>query len=237
MRSAMIGITAVACLTLQLAAAMPAPEVIPPVPGADRPEYRANTEDVLEVEVLRPDKIDATVTIGPDGSISFPYIGNVYVKGMSLTAIQQEVQKRLANGYMRYPEVSVTLKESRINKFFISGEVAHPGGYPIEDNTTVLKAISIAGGFAQAGLHGHAKVIRPRKDGAGYQIFRVAIRGVEQASDADGLTLKPGDTVVVAEDKFFAYGEVAKPGTYPLDEHTSVLKAISMAGGFTKLGE
>lgn len=236
MRRPTLGIVAAIGLACRLAAAAPVPENIAPVPGAARPEYRANIEDVLEVSVLRPDKIDATVTVGPDGTISFPYIGNVYVKGMSLAGIQQEVQKRLSDGYMRYPEVAVTLKESRVNKFFISGEVAHPGAYPIEDNTTVLKAISIAGGFTQSGLHGHAKVIRPKNNGSGYEVYRVAIRGVEQASDADSLTLKPGDTVVVSEDKFFAYGEVAKPGTYPLEENTSVLKAISIAGGFTQFG-
>ncbi len=46
----------------------------------------------------------------------------------------------------------------------------------------------------------------------------------------------PGDTIVVSSDKFFVYGEVNRPGMFPREKNTTVLAAISMAGGFTKFG-
>ncbi len=84
--------------------------------------YAVGVEDVIEVSVLRPEKLSNVVTVSPDGAISFPYIGSVFVKGMTLNQIQEAVQSRLADGYIKYPDVSVALKESRSRKFFISGE-------------------------------------------------------------------------------------------------------------------
>src|SRR4051812_34061772 len=59
--------------------------------------YKVGVEDVLDVEVLRPEKLSSTVSVGPDGAIAFPHIGSVPVKGLTLNQIQNEVQRRLAN--------------------------------------------------------------------------------------------------------------------------------------------
>lgn len=199
-------------------------------------DYRVGVEDVLVINVLRPDKLDATVTVGPDGSISFPHIGSVNVKGKTLTQVQQTIQARLADGYMKYPDVAVFLKEARSKKFYISGEVAKPGAYALDDNTTVLKAVSIAGGFSKFGSYGRGKIMRP-KPGGGYQTIPIHIKNIMEGKPGHpNLALKAGDTLMVSEDQFFVYGEVSKPGSYPVEENTTVLKAISVAGGFTKTG-
>ena len=197
--------------------------------------YVVGPEDILEIEVLRPEKLSSVVTVGPDGSISFPHIGSLWVRGMTLNQIQEEVRKRLADGYVKYPEVSVALKESKSRKFFISGEVSKPGPYPIDENTTVLKAISMAGGFAKGGTYGKGKLIRQRKGEP--ESIKLTIKGIsnDPSNDAN-VPLRPGDTLVVMEDKFFVYGDVSKPGTYSMEENVTVLKAISIVGGFTKNG-
>lgn len=164
--------------------------------------YLVGVDDILEIVVLQPEKMLTTVTVAPGGSITFPYIGDVMVKGMTLGAIQEEIQKRLADGYMKYPVVSVALKEARSKKFFVYGEVARPGTYILEDGTTVLKAISIAGGFSKFGSSSRVKVLRPRKDTTAYDNIKVNIKAIMSGSPAEDLKLRPGDIVNVEEGIF-----------------------------------
>jgi len=165
-------------------------------------EYTVGVDDVLEISILRPEKIVTTVIVAPDGSISVPYIGNVEVKGLTLSQIQSAIQTKLADGYMKYPVISVSLKASRSRKFFVYGEVVHPGAYPIEENVTVLKAISMAGGFTKFGSANKVKVLRLKKGAPGYQMIKVNIKAVMNGSLEADITLEPGDIVVVSQGIF-----------------------------------
>ncbi len=166
------------------------------------PEYTIGAEDVLEISVLQPDQIQVSAVVSADGFVSFPYIGMVKVKNLTLTEIQKNIQSRLADGYMKYPIVSVILKESHSRKFFVYGEVNKPGTYPLEENTTVLRAISMAGGFTKYGNSSRVKVLRPRKHKAGYEQVKVNISDVMNGNSDEDLLLNSGDIVVVSEGIF-----------------------------------
>jgi protein involved in polysaccharide export with SLBB domain len=165
-------------------------------------EYVIGIDDVLDISVLQPEKLITTVTVAPDGSITFPYIGNVAAKGLTLAKIQDEIQARLGNGYMKYPVVAVSLRESRSRRFFVYGEVMKPGTYALEENTTVLRAISMAGGFNKFGSSSRVKVLRPLKDKPGYDALKVNIKAVMDGSAQEDVILEPEDIVVVSEGVF-----------------------------------
>jgi len=165
-------------------------------------KYIIGIDDVLDISVLQPEKLMATVTVAPDGFITFPYIGSVQAKGVTLSKIQNEIQGRLGNGYMRYPVVAVSLRESRSRKFFLYGEVMKPGTYGLEENTTVLRAISMAGGFSKFGSSSHVKILRPLKDKPGYEAIKVNIKAVMDGRAREDTLLQPGDIVVVSEGVF-----------------------------------
>ena len=176
-----------------------------PIARAEDPaqaQYTVGIDDVLEINILQPEKLISTVAVAPDGSISFPYIGNVYVKGMTLSGIQEEIQAKLADGYMKYPAVSVSLQASRSRKFFVYGEVIRPGTYPIEEKASVLKAISMAGGFTRFGSSSRVKVLRQKKDQAGYETIKVNINAVMDGNSEADIILQPEDIVVVSEGVF-----------------------------------
>ena len=170
--------------------------------GEARSEYTVGVEDMLQITVLQPERLTVTVNVAPDGTISFPYIGNVYVKGMTLSHIEQEIQERLADGYMKYPAVSVSLRESRSRRFFVYGEAIKPGAYPIAEDFTVLKAISIAGGFTRYGSASRVRLLRPRKDKPGYEMIKVNIKAVMDGKVEEDILLQPGDIIVVSEGMF-----------------------------------
>ncbi len=165
--------------------------------------YTIGVDDVLEISVLKPEPPFVNiVTVTPDGTINFPYIGNVTVKGRSIPQVQEDITLRLGNGYMRYPIVAVALKESNSRKFYVYGEVVKPGSYSMEDNMTILRAVSMAGGFSKFGSSGGVKVLRPRREGVGYEAIKVNMKAIMEGSTSDDIILKQGDIVVVSEGVF-----------------------------------
>lgn len=173
-------------------------------PAADtiaQAAYTVGVDDILDIAVLQPEKLALTVTVSPDGSVTFPYIGNVKAEGSSLEELQDAIQKGLANGYMKYPVVSVTLRESHSRKFFVYGEVVRPGTYALDANTTALRGVTIAGGFNKFGS-AKVKVLRLRKDKPGYEAIRVNIKAVMNGAANKDVLIQPGDIIVVSEGLF-----------------------------------
>ena len=200
-------------------------------------DYEVGIDDMLDVNVLQPDQFSTTVSVSPDGSISFPYIGDVQVKGLTLKEIKTEIETRLADGFMKYPLVTVFLKESRSRKFFIYGDIARPGSYPLERDTAVLQAIALAGGFTRFNSSSRVIILRPQQDEqVQYQTMDIDIRAAMRGLSTENPILAAGDIVMVSQGNFFVYGEVKNPGVYPLEEGMTVLKAVSIAGGFTEFG-
>jgi polysaccharide export outer membrane protein len=169
---------------------------------AENEEYRIGIGDIVEVRILKPDEITDRSTVSPGGDISVSYLGTVQVKGKTIAETQKSIQWRLAQGYLKYPVVVVSLIESRSRNFTISGEVVRPGTYPIQENTTVLKAISIAGGFTRFGSKSRVKLLRPNQDKPGYQNIKINLQKAMDGDANEDVVLKPGDIVVVSEGFF-----------------------------------
>ncbi len=165
-------------------------------------EYTIGIDDVLDISILQPEKLSVTVTVSPDGSINFPYIGTVESKGLTLTGLQEQIQKRLSEGYMKYPVVSVFLRENRSKKYFVYGEVVKPGTYLLDENTTVLRAISTAGGFTKYGSSSRVKILRPKQGESGQETIKVNIGSAMNGNPQADVVLAPGDMVVVSEGVF-----------------------------------
>ncbi|MCA9400691.1 MAG: polysaccharide export protein [Candidatus Omnitrophica bacterium] len=197
-RGLLIAVVTVCFVSFFTNADVYAQETNPPTGGL----YQVGINDVLEVSVIQPDKMHNQVIVSPDGNISFPFIGSVNVKGLTLQQIKSVIEEKLADGYMKYPVVSVFLKESRSRNFFVYGEVVKPGEYPIQENTTVLKAISLAGGFTKFGSSSNVKILRPSETEAKYETIKVKINNVMQGEANYDITIMPGDVIVVSEGIF-----------------------------------
>jgi protein involved in polysaccharide export with SLBB domain len=116
--------------------------------------------------------------------------------------------------------------------FFIHGEVNSTGKYVLEDNTTVVKALTEAGGIKESGLHGQVKIRRKRKNGAGYEDIKVNLKGIIDGSIKEDVPLYPDDILIVERNKtFLLSGEVNNPGEYVVDGNITIGKALTLAGG------
>lgn len=185
-----------------LSAAGSAPEPQAQAATISSAEYTLGVDDVIQIDVIKPEPLTTFSTVAPDGKITFPYIGNVLVKGRTVAQVQEEIRARLTDGYMKYPVVAVALKESRSRKFFVYGEVLKPGSYPMEENMTVLRAISMAGGFSRFGSSSRVKVLRPKKNSPGYDTLKINVNAVMKGNASEDLLLSQGDIVVISEGMF-----------------------------------
>ena len=130
--------------------------------------YMVGIGDVLSIEVRGQDNFVNTITVNPDGTITFPFIGAVRVKDMTLEEISNNITNELSPDYIKYPVVVARLVEARSQKFYIYGEVRKPGSYRLDDKMTLVKAIAMAGGYGEFANTRLVKILRPYSSGTGY---------------------------------------------------------------------
>jgi protein involved in polysaccharide export with SLBB domain len=117
------------------------------------------------------------------------------------------------------------------NTFYVLGEVKKPGAYQLDPATTAVSAMTLAGGFTEKASQAQVKLTRKLPSGA-EQITVLDLSGADPR--AREFLLKDGDILLVpVGNTFYVLGEVKKPGAYQLDQTTTAIQAIAMAGGFT----
>jgi len=183
-------------------------------------EYKLNAGDAIEIRVFGEESLNLDVVLDNSGVINYPFLGRIFVNGLSVAALTEVLTKGLADGYLVDPHVNVSIVKYR--PFFITGQVNNPGSYPFEPRLNVKKAVSLAGGFAETADKQNITIVY---EGRGKQKVKAAL-----ASD-----IHPGDTISVGDiGYFFIDGEVKNPGKYPYQPGLTVRKAISIAGGYTE---
>jgi len=166
-------------------AGTPAAATSPTPPGA----YRIGAGDKVSVTVYRePDLSVSDVKVGPDGAIAFPLLGDLHVAGLTSKELQRLVTDRLADGFLKQPNVIVNVDRQQL--YFIKGEVSAPGGYTYVEGLTVEKAVALAGGFTERAAKDDITVVR---EGSPAQPMRTV---------PPGLQVLPGDVITV-EESFF----------------------------------
>ncbi len=165
------------------------------------PQYKVDVNDIIRVTVLQPDKLDTELTVSPDGTVTFPYIGSLLVKGLTLMEVQQKIQQGLSD-YMKYPLVAVSLKESRSRSFFVYGEVNQSGSYPLERDTTVIQAITKAGGFTRVASMNNVRILRQNENGSGNTSLIVDVDAIMNGKEKNEVKVQPGDVITVSKRYF-----------------------------------
>ncbi len=122
---------------------------VSPSSDADQSDYLIGKGDILQIVTWKePDFSKEEVPVRTDGKISFPLLDDVQAAGRTPGQVRDEITSSLKE-YVTHPVVSVSVKSMESQKFYILGEVAKPGEYPLSKNLTVLHAIAIAQGFTE----------------------------------------------------------------------------------------
>jgi polysaccharide export outer membrane protein len=157
--------------------------------------YTLRHGDNILVSVWREEALQKEVKVLPDGSITFPLAGRVEVAGLNSTEVEKVVAERLKE-YIPDPVVTIVITGIEGSRVYILGKVLKPGPVLLNMPTTVMQALSQAGGLDKFADGDAIKVLRV--SGASQKTFPVPygdlIKGRELGSN---LLLKAGDTILV----------------------------------------
>lgn len=157
--------------------------------------YTVNPGDVLNIQVWKEQDLQSDVIVRPDGGISFPLVGDMAVRDMSVAQLQQEIAKRLKK-YIPDPVVTVAAKRLAGSRVYVIGKVRSPGVFPMEQYVDVMQALAMAGGLTPFAATGKIKILRRQANKQ--DVFMFDYADVEDGEHLEqNLILKSGDIVVV----------------------------------------
>ncbi len=209
-------------------------------------EYTIGPEDVLDIKVWDNNDLKCTVEVSQEGSFTFSLIGKVHADGLSIFELEDLIEKKLANGYILAPQVTVSINQYQSRKVFLFGEVARPGSYFLKRKSHILELISQAGGFTQKAartikivrlrsLHHGNKFVSPSGNEEN-EVFTLDLNKYDYKNTQGSFTIVSGDHIYIEEEqRFFIIGEVGRRGEFKWEKGMTVRMALSLAGGTTQL--
>jgi protein involved in polysaccharide export with SLBB domain len=219
-----------------------------PASNAASPEYILAPEDVVTVTVQKYPEYSGDFAVSSDGNISLSGAGRVTAIGKTLAELTDAVIEQLRSNKevgLLHPTVTCTLKTARMQRVYIIGSVKNSGIFDAKPGWRITEAIAAAGGLmdsttgiANGGVQPQPSdykvtVLHPQSVGITIPFMDV----LSGAADKD-LSVGAGDVITIAPISVatvYVSGEVGKPGVYQISgAKTDLMKAITMAGGFTQ---
>ena len=209
--------------------------------------YVVGASDVLTIAVFDQADLGGKFTVEADGTFTFPLIGRVKAGGLTLREVEESLRVALSDGFFRNPQVSVAVEQYHSQRVFIVGEVKNAGTYALTGDMTLIEALARAGSATEA-ASGEALIVRPKmgvtRDGPvlpdeedGTEVIRVDIKELQSGKLSQNAQLQDNDTIFVPRAELvYVFGQVKNPGGYPLQKGTTVMQALSLAGGVTDRG-
>ena len=174
--------------------------------------------------------------VARDGFIVIPQVGQVWVNGLTIEELENQLYARLGQAYSgigRGPEATthfqVTLGQLRPNQVFVAGQVVQPGSYLVNSVASVLNGLYHAGGPSPTGSFRDVRVMR-----GGELVQRVDLYSyLLQGNNLSEVRMAPGDVIFVPSSRALVSieGEVVRPAIYEVLPDESILDLIQFAGG------
>ncbi|HEX5475285.1 MAG TPA: polysaccharide biosynthesis/export family protein [Vicinamibacterales bacterium] len=215
------------------------------VRAQDAADYVIGPQDVLTINVFDQADLGGKYTVETDGTFTFPLIGRIRAGGLTIRAFEASLRQALAAGYFKNPQVTVSVDQYRSQRVFVMGEVRSPGPVPLTGGMTLIEALARAGSTLPTAA-GELSIVRAPQGATGpvlpdqaatADVVHVSLKDLEGGSASQGIELHDGDTLFVPRaDTAYVFGQVKNPGAFALQSDTTVLQALSMAGGVTENG-
>ncbi|MEM6909966.1 MAG: polysaccharide biosynthesis/export family protein [Verrucomicrobiota bacterium] len=209
------------------------PEMLRPPSEA----YLLGPGDVLEIEVSEIEDTLSRTYIMPDGLVYFNLAGGVRAEGLTTAELTLKLQEVLAADYAK-PIVNVTLVEVKSRRYWILGRVYAPGIYPLRQPTSLLEAISMAGGLFAARFSGRTEELADLgnsvliRDGKILPIDFVEL--VREGDTSQNVFLRHNDFIYLPSaqsSRVLLLGAVQKPQAVSFRDSLSLVEAMAYGAG------
>ena len=208
--------------------------------------YVVGPQDVLTITSFDQDDLSGKYAVDADGTFTFPLIGRVKAGGLTLRQLEAELKRLLKDGFFKDPQLAVAVETYKSQKVHIVGEVRNPDTYPLEGDMSLIELIAKAGSTLPT-ASGEALIVRARAgqqttgpvmpNGNETDVTTVDLKELQSGALSHNIALRDGDTIFVPRaETVYVFGQVKAPGAYPIQRNTTVLQALSLAGGVNERG-
>lgn len=165
--------------------------------------YRLAANDLIDFRVFQEPELDAVVRISGDGTASFALIGPVKIGDSTIGEAIEVIKARYRDGYLKNPQVSITVRSYAKKIFTILGQVQRPGSMEMQGTTdiTLLQAIGMAGGYTRIADPANVTVKRIEESG-NERVYKLNAKRMARGEDKATFRIKPGDVISVGESLF-----------------------------------
>jgi polysaccharide export outer membrane protein len=192
--------------------------------------------DILDIKVLEDPNMSGRVTVADDGQILLNVVGKVAVAGLTAAQIEAKL-KSILDTFLTKSTISVQVVEFASKPISVVGAVIKPGRIGATGSTTLIQAITEAGGLAA----GHGKdiyILRTARNGLSEQLSIDVDELMVRGNPDVNIPLAPNDLVNIPIDppvNVYIMGEVMRPGTaqFRRSQNPTLLQAIASSGGPT----
>ena len=205
-------------------------------------EYKIGPGDVLEITYWEgTTATKEEITVRPDGKISFRFVEDVPVDGLTARELDERLTKSLRN-YIRQPKIDVLVKEYNSKTITLLGAIAFrtvkgtgPGEYRLTGRTTLLELVTKAGGPTETADLGGVNIRRANGESISVNLFEA----IQQGDPGKDFVLDNNDVVFIPTlsrdgNRIHVFGEVENPGTYTFkDVDIRLADVVAEAGGPT----
>lgn len=171
---------------------------------ADSEEYRVRVGDTLNISVFQEPELSLETKVPQSGSIRYPLLGVIQIKGLTLSEVEKKITELLAKDYLVNPRVSITVEANKSRRVVtILGEVKQPGTIemPDQEQFTLLQLIGRAGGFTNVAAIDRITLIRT--ENGKEQVIRINVSAIIKSGDKNkDVELKAGDVISVPQSFF-----------------------------------
>ena len=218
---------------------------------AAAPDYIVGPNDVLAIMVVDEPQLTGKYIVRADGTFTFPLLGRLNAGGLRLQTVEDDVRTRLAKGYLKNPQVGVSVEQYRSQQIFVMGEVRQPGSFQFTGQMRLIEALARAGSTTER-ARAEAVIVRLRPGAQALEavvpgplplnatdsdVIRIDLDKLQLGAIAENVPLQSGDTIFVPRaETFFVSGHVRTPGEFAMRKEMTIRQALALAGDVTERG-
>ena len=209
--------------------------------------YFVGPSDIIAVNIWITPPVNCMLTVTPEGTLLIPTVGEIKVADLTLTKAKEKILLEIRKKYT-VAQATATLIKPRPIIISVTGHVLNPGLYTLTSVDRATRAIEEANKMMRTQIPEELKllldemsvrnIVLKHKDGSSDRVDITKFLALKE--DRWNPYLREGDVVVVprksrTKNVFGIYGEVNVPGRYELVDGDSILDALSIGQGVTRL--